>query len=115
MALGDRAFDVLEALLASRGQLVTKDELMRRVWPGTVVEENTLEVHVSAIRKALGPERGLLRTSYGRGYRLLGEWTACGVGAPDGAAAEGAGHADLAPFRHNLPAASGELIGRIAA
>ena len=62
VALGDRAFGVVEALLRSPGELVTKDELMRRVWPGVVVEENTLEVHVSAVRTALGPDRALLST-----------------------------------------------------
>ena len=74
--IGDRAFDVLGVLVQSAGQLVTKDELMRRVWPGTAAGENTLEVHVSALRKALGPERRLLKTAYARGYRLLGSWTA---------------------------------------
>jgi DNA-binding winged helix-turn-helix (wHTH) protein len=44
------------------------------VWPGAVVEENTLQAQISAIRKALGPDRGLLKTIAGRGYRLLGDW-----------------------------------------
>jgi hypothetical protein len=46
-----------------------------RVWPGVIVEENTLEVHISVIRKALGPDREMLNTASGRGYRLLGAWT----------------------------------------
>jgi non-specific serine/threonine protein kinase len=48
---------------------------MGRIWPGATVEENTLQVHISAIRKALGRDRDLLRTASGRGYRLLGDWT----------------------------------------
>ncbi len=48
---------------------------MDSVWPGAVVMENTLQVHAAAVRKALGPYRGLLKTESGRGYRLLGDWT----------------------------------------
>ena len=57
------------------GELVTKDELINRIWPGAVVLENTIQVHVASVRKALGPYRNLLKTELGRGYRLLGEWT----------------------------------------
>ena len=74
VTLGQRAFDVLLALVGRRGQLVTKDELMAEVWPGIVVEENNLQVHVSALRKVLGTaddgERYLL-TVAGRGYRFV--------------------------------------------
>jgi DNA-binding winged helix-turn-helix (wHTH) protein len=49
--------------------------LMNSVWPGAVVMENTLHVHVGAVRKALGPCRNLLKTESSRGYRLLGDWT----------------------------------------
>jgi predicted ATPase/DNA-binding winged helix-turn-helix (wHTH) protein len=73
--VGGRAFEIIEVLAQSAGELVTKDELMNRVWPGAVVMENTLQVHAAAIRKALGPYRGLLKTESRRGYRLLGEWT----------------------------------------
>jgi TolB-like protein len=62
-------------LVRSAGELVTKDEIMRRVWSRAIVEESTLQVHISAIRKALGPDRGLLKTVFGRGYRLTGSWT----------------------------------------
>ncbi len=40
-----------------------------------MVGENTLPVHISAIRKALGQDRAMLKTASGRGYRLLGSWT----------------------------------------
>src|ERR1700722_19296443 len=74
--IGGRALEVMEVLVRSAGEFVTKDNLMGRVWPGAIIEENTLEVHISAIRKALGPDRKMLKTEYGRGYRLLGPWTA---------------------------------------
>jgi len=73
--LGARAFEIIEVLAQSAGELVTKDELMNRIWPGAVVMENTLQVHAVAIRKALGPHRDMLKTEARRGYRLLGEWT----------------------------------------
>src|ERR1700752_3610890 len=73
-ALGGRAFEIVEVLAQSSGRLVTKDELISRIWPGAAVLENTLQVHATAIRKALGPYRALLKTEAGRGYRLLGDW-----------------------------------------
>jgi non-specific serine/threonine protein kinase len=51
--LGSRAFDILCVLASAKGEVVSKDELMTRVWPGLVVEENNITVHVSALRKAL--------------------------------------------------------------
>src|ERR1700759_1016461 len=73
--VGGRAFDIIEVLAQSAGELGTKDELMRRVWPDTIVMDSTLHVHAAAVRKALGPYRGLLKTESRRGYRLLGDWT----------------------------------------
>src|ERR1700759_5014286 len=73
--LGGRAFEVVTVLVQSAAELVTKDHMMERGWPGAVVGEGTLHVHISAVRKALGPDRGLLKTTSGRGYRLLGSWT----------------------------------------
>src|SRR5262245_46285231 len=73
--VGGRAFEFIEVLAQSAGELVTKDELMSRIWPGAIVMENTLQVHAAAVRKALGPYRGLLKTESRRGYRLLGDWT----------------------------------------
>ena len=49
--------------------------MTERVWPGATVGEGTIHVHISAVREALGPDRGLLKTASGRGYRLLGSWT----------------------------------------
>src|SRR5579883_217542 len=76
VALGGRAFEIVEVLIKSAGELVTKDELIARVWPGAAVEENTLQAHISALRKALGSDRQMLKTIAGRGYRLLGTWGA---------------------------------------
>lgn len=66
--LGARAFDLLLALVENRDRLVSKNELLDLVWPGLVVEENNLQVHVSALRKLLGPQA--IATIPGRGYRF---------------------------------------------
>jgi DNA-binding winged helix-turn-helix (wHTH) protein len=70
--LGTRAFDLLLVLLEADGSLVTKDELMRRVWPGIVVADENLKVQILALRKALGEDRDFIRTEFGRGYRFTG-------------------------------------------
>ena len=73
--LGSRALDILAVLVAARGEVVSKEELMARVWPGQVVEENNLQVQVSTLRKALDDAAGgqsHLVTVPGRGYRLVG-------------------------------------------
>jgi DNA-binding winged helix-turn-helix (wHTH) protein len=57
-------------LARSAGEIVTKDELMNRIWPGAIVMENTLSVHAAAVRRALGPLRSLLKTESGRGVSL---------------------------------------------
>ncbi len=68
VTLGARAFEVLVALVEHRDRLVTKDELLEIAWPGLVVEENNLQVQVSALRKILGPQ--IIVTLPGRGYRF---------------------------------------------
>jgi DNA-binding winged helix-turn-helix (wHTH) protein len=70
--IGARAFDLLLVLLEADGALVTKSELLSRVWPGMVVSEENLKVQISALRKALGTERDFIRTDFGRGYRFIG-------------------------------------------
>ena len=67
--LGSRAFDTLTVLAAASGQTLTKDHLLASVWPGLTVEENNLQVQVSALRKVLG--EGWIVTVPGRGYRLI--------------------------------------------
>jgi predicted ATPase len=71
--MGGRIFDLLMALIESRGRVVSKDELMRRVWPGRIVEENNLQAGISTLRKALGADRDLVRTVAGRGYQFVHE------------------------------------------
>jgi predicted ATPase/DNA-binding winged helix-turn-helix (wHTH) protein len=113
--IGGRAFEIIEALAQSAGQLVTKDELMRRVWPGAIVEESTIQVHISAIRKALGPDRVMLKTTSGRGYRLLGRWTTSQRDSSENPAIHAPEHRAKEPARSNLPTPAAGLIGRIAA
>jgi DNA-binding winged helix-turn-helix (wHTH) protein len=74
--LSAKAFDDLLVLLEERGRVVEKDELMRRVWPDAVVEENNLTVNMSALRKSLneGPrDLRYLVTVPGRGYQFVAE------------------------------------------
>jgi 3-hydroxyisobutyrate dehydrogenase-like beta-hydroxyacid dehydrogenase len=73
--IGGRALDILIVLVGARGQLVTKDELMSRVWRDSVVGENALQFQISELRKALGPDRDLIKTISGRGYRFIAEIT----------------------------------------
>jgi DNA-binding winged helix-turn-helix (wHTH) protein len=68
--LGTRAIDLLLVLLEADGSLVTKDQLLSRVWPGVVVAEENLKVQIAALRKALGEDRDCIRTEFGRGYRF---------------------------------------------
>ncbi|MCE9657580.1 MAG: response regulator [Burkholderiales bacterium] len=68
VALGSRAFDLLTALVARRERVVPKEELIEVVWPGLVVEENNLQVQISALRKVLGAQA--IATVPGRGYQF---------------------------------------------
>jgi len=72
VVLGTKALDILTALVEAGGHLVTKDELLERVWPGIVVEEHNIQVHVSALRKALGGDAGWIVTVPKHGYRFVG-------------------------------------------
>jgi DNA-binding winged helix-turn-helix (wHTH) protein len=73
LQLGTRGFDLLLVLLEAGGALVTKDQLLSRVWPGITVSEQNLKVQISALRKALGDSREFIGTDVGRGYRFTGE------------------------------------------
>jgi DNA-binding winged helix-turn-helix (wHTH) protein len=75
LPLGSRALDILIYLTERPGEVVAKKELIDHVWPDVVVEEGSLRVHISAIRKALGD--GKLGSRYianiqGRGYSFVG-------------------------------------------
>jgi predicted ATPase/DNA-binding winged helix-turn-helix (wHTH) protein len=72
--LGSRALGILIALIERSGELVTKNELMDRVWPDTTVDENSLKFHIYSLRRALGdgqPGRRYLATVQGRGYTFV--------------------------------------------
>ena len=112
---GSRAFEIIEVLVESAGEAINKYDLMGRIWPGAVVEENTLQFHISAVRKAFGPDRGMLKTEFGRGYRLLGKWAIREERAPAHTGALEQPDTAGQPFLNNLPAAVSELIGRAAA
>ncbi len=107
VAIGARAFDVLLALLEQPGALVTKSQLLDRVWAGVVVEEANVQVQVSGLRKLLGPEA--IATIPGRGYRF-----ALSLDAAPGAA-PGAAPTPFEPDGHGppeAPLALDALIGR---
>lgn len=72
--LSPKAHDVLVLLLRQAGHLVTKDELLSRVWPDASVEEGILTVHISALRKALGDDTrssAYIETVPRSGYRFV--------------------------------------------
>jgi DNA-binding winged helix-turn-helix (wHTH) protein/TolB-like protein/Tfp pilus assembly protein PilF len=74
VSLTPKAFETLLALVERPGQLVTKEELLRIVWPGTFVEENNLAQNISTLRRALGEnaaEGQLIETVPKRGYRFV--------------------------------------------
>jgi TolB-like protein/tetratricopeptide (TPR) repeat protein len=74
VALPTKVFDLLLLLVQNSGQVVTKEELMRQVWPDQFVEENNLTVRMSALRRALGEKRGgqrYIETVPRLGYRFV--------------------------------------------
>jgi predicted ATPase/DNA-binding winged helix-turn-helix (wHTH) protein len=104
--IGSRSLDLLTALVERAGELVTKRELMARVWPRTVVEECNLKVNMAALRRALGDGPGMstyIATVTGRGYRFTAPVQ--GGGLPGFLA-------PCATRRHNLPAATTKIVGR---
>ena len=115
VALGQRAFDVLHALIARRERLVGKNELLDIVWPGLVVEENNLQVQISALRKRLGPQ--VIATIPGRGYRFTAALDDAARGDPNAAVAGLAPGATLGaptPPLSNIPQKLPPLYGREA-
>jgi DNA-binding winged helix-turn-helix (wHTH) protein len=83
--LGSRAMDILIALVERPNELVSKAELMARVWPNTFVEPANLTVHISALRRALGDGRDGNRFFInipGRGYCFVAPVTVSDVSEP---------------------------------
>ena len=91
VALTQKAFDVLLALVERSGRVVGKEELMRRVWPDSFVEEGNLSQNIYTLRKILGADadgKPYIQTVQRRGYRFAGEVKAGQAGA-GGAAGPG--------------------------
>ncbi len=75
LALNPKAFDLLLTLIENRGEILSKNDLLERVWENQFVEENNLTVHISALRKALGEKKNenrFLVTIPGKGYKFVG-------------------------------------------
>lgn len=107
--IGGRAFDILAVLVQAANEIVTRGDLLDLVWSGVVVGETAIDVHISAIRKALGPHRAMLKTISGRGFRLVGAWSAQTSNAAPPPSSPSRGTTST-----NLPAASNDLVGRAA-
>jgi Tol biopolymer transport system component/DNA-binding winged helix-turn-helix (wHTH) protein len=76
IALPPKAFELLQTLVARAGHLITKEELLKQVWPDTFVEEANLSYTVSLLRKALGDDQSphrYIETVPRRGYRFIGQ------------------------------------------
>ena len=107
--LGARSLDILMVLASSPNEVVSKRELLARVWPGVTVEEGSLRFHIAGLRKALGDGKNGARyitTLAGRGYCFVAPISRSGDRAN--------GHAAPAPtFSHaNLPSRSTRMVGR---
>jgi predicted ATPase/DNA-binding winged helix-turn-helix (wHTH) protein len=107
--IGGRALDLLTALVERPGEVVSKRQLMERVWTGVVVDEGSLKVNMAALRKALGDEAGAARyiaTVTGRGYRFIASVRTIGLpGLP-------AAPSPAAIRNHNLPFGITRIFGR---
>jgi DNA-binding response OmpR family regulator len=71
--IGGRAFDLLMVLLRSDGAIVSKQEILNKVWPSMIVEECNLRFQVKSLRRALGPDGDKIKTVVRRGYMLIRE------------------------------------------
>jgi TolB-like protein/DNA-binding winged helix-turn-helix (wHTH) protein len=71
VALTPRAFDTLHLLVRNSGHLLTKDDLIRMLWPDTFVEEGSLSNNIFLLRKALGDDPEYIETVPRRGYRFV--------------------------------------------
>src|SRR5271167_994952 len=70
-----QVFDVLAFLIANRGRVVSKDEIIEAVWDGRVVSESTLTSRINAARSAVGDSgeaQRLIRTASRKGFRFIG-------------------------------------------
>src|ERR1700722_238240 len=109
VAIGHRSLDILITLVERAGELVSKQDLMARVWPNTFVEDSNLRVNIALLRRALRDGQDgqrYITTDQGRGYRFVA--TLAASSAPSVAAPR-----DPVPIRiDTLPAALQRVIGR---
>src|ERR1700726_4476388 len=104
--LGGRAYDILIALLENAGGVVAKSVLMAKAWPDVTVEEGSLRVHLSALRKALGDGQfgnRYIASIQGHGYRFIAPVARLPADHDKGSASAGTS---------NLPPALGRMVGR---
>src|SRR6516164_7222231 len=100
IAIGSRGLDILGVLIARAGEVVSKDEIVAAVWPGTVVEDSNLTVQISALRRVLDRGRAngsCIQTVSGRGYRFAARVTRCGADPPPAVAGNGEDRGRSAP------------------
>ncbi|MGV7030625.1 ATP-binding protein [Methylobacterium symbioticum] len=100
--LGGRPMEILNALVERAGQVVSKEDLTKRAWPRTTVDESNLKVNIAAIRRALEgpePETRFIATVSGQGYRFVAPVDVTSWPIP------------AAARRHNLPRST-DLLGR---
>lgn len=108
--VGGRALDMLTLLVTHAGTIVSKRDMLARVWPSTVVEEANVKVNMAALRRVLGDEpheARFIATVSRRGYRFVAPVRTC---VADDLALESAVTRERA--RHNLPTVAGRLVGR---
>src|SRR5271169_6088091 len=87
VALPPKVTELLIALVQAAGKVLTREELVQRLWPDTVVEEGSLTSHISLLRKALGEDpkaQDLIETLPKRGYRFVASVKRLASGAHDG-------------------------------
>src|SRR5579864_8337697 len=108
IALGSRALDILITVISTPNEIVSKKDLMSRVWPDVIVEEGSLRFHMASLRKALGDGKDGARyitTLPGRGYCFVAPVSRSGAPRDDAPVA-------AADFPHaNLPGRSSRMIG----
>ena len=74
VALKPKVFDTLHVLAANQGRVVSKDDLLKEVWPDATVEENNLSQNISALRRIFSEKPGdkrFIETVAGRGFRFI--------------------------------------------
>ena len=114
LRLGSRALDILIALVERHGELLSKEELMARVWPKMFVETANLTVHVAALRRVLGDGRNgnrYLVNIPGRGYRFVAPVRVADEAMPSLPQLQPI----VASGANNLPAQITRLVGRAEA